>query len=49
MAAPDEPTDDELMTRIAAGDRDAFAALYRRRQPDVYRFGMRELTKISEG
>jgi RNA polymerase sigma-70 factor (ECF subfamily) len=26
------------MAAIAAGDREAFAALYRRRRPDVYRF-----------
>jgi RNA polymerase sigma-70 factor (ECF subfamily) len=29
---------DEWITRIASGDRDAFASLYRRYQPDVYRF-----------
>jgi RNA polymerase sigma-70 factor, ECF subfamily len=40
MAAPEEPPDDELIARIAAGDRDAFAALYRRRRPDVYRFAL---------
>ena len=34
------PTDEELLGRIAAGDRDAFAALYRRRRPDVYRFAL---------
>lgn len=34
---PDE-TDERLMARIAAGDEDAFVALYRRRQPAVYRF-----------
>src|SRR5438552_1984993 len=32
--------DEELMARIAGGDRDAFAALYRRRRPDVYRFAL---------
>lgn len=32
--------DDELMARTAAGDREAFAALYRRRRPDVYRFAL---------
>lgn len=33
-------TDDELLARTAAGDREAFAALYRRRRPDVYRFAL---------
>ncbi len=33
-------SDDELMAAIAAGDREAFAALYRRRRPDVYRFAV---------
>jgi len=32
--------DEELMARVAGGDRDAFAALYRRRRPDVYRFAL---------
>jgi RNA polymerase sigma-70 factor (ECF subfamily) len=32
--------DDELMGRIAAGDREAFARLYRERRPDVYRFAL---------
>jgi RNA polymerase sigma-70 factor (ECF subfamily) len=32
--------DDELMARIAAGDRDAFGELYRRRRADVYRFAL---------
>jgi|SRR5262245_24060217 len=35
-----EPPDDVLIARAAAGDRDAFAALYRRRRPDVYRFAL---------
>jgi len=35
-----EPPDDALMARAAAGDRDAFAALYRRRRADVYRFAL---------
>src|SRR5436189_5464485 len=35
-----EPSDDALIARAAAGDRDAFAALYRRRRPDVYRFAL---------
>jgi len=33
-------TDDELIAAAARGDRDAFAALYRRRRPDVYRFAL---------
>jgi len=33
-------TDEELIAAVAAGDRDAFAALYRRRRPDVYRFAL---------
>lgn len=33
-------TDQELMAAIAAGDREAFGALYRRRRPDVYRFAL---------
>jgi RNA polymerase sigma-70 factor (ECF subfamily) len=32
--------DDELIGRIAAGDREAFARLYRERRPDVYRFAV---------
>jgi len=35
-----DPSDDELIARSAAGDRDAFAALYRRRRPDVFRFAL---------
>ena len=38
MSAADQPSDDTLIAAIAAGDRDAFAAFYRRRRPDVYRF-----------
>jgi RNA polymerase sigma-70 factor, ECF subfamily len=34
------PTDDALMSAIAAGDREAFAALYRQRRADVYRFAV---------
>ena len=33
-----EPSDLDLMRRTAAGDRDAFAALYRRHHAGVYRF-----------
>lgn len=32
--------DTELVSRIARGDREAFAALYHRRRPDVYRFAL---------
>lgn len=35
-----DASDDELMAAIAAGDRDAFGRLYRRRWPDVYRFAL---------
>jgi len=40
MAASEHPSDDDLIAGIAAGDREAFAALYRRRRPDVYRFAL---------
>jgi RNA polymerase sigma-70 factor (ECF subfamily) len=33
-------SDEELIAAVAAGDREAFGALYRRRRPDVYRFAM---------
>jgi RNA polymerase sigma-70 factor (ECF subfamily) len=33
-----EPSDRDLMRRTAAGDRDAFAALYRRHHATVFRF-----------
>jgi RNA polymerase sigma-70 factor (ECF subfamily) len=33
-------TDEDLIAAVAAGDRDAFGALYRRRRPDVYRFAL---------
>jgi len=35
-----EPTDEDLIAACAAGDRQAFATLYRRRRPDVYRFAL---------
>jgi len=35
-----EPTDDDLIAACAAGDRDAFGLLYRRRRADVYRFAL---------
>src|SRR4051812_45960515 len=31
-------SDEELIVPTAGGDREAFAELYRRRRPDVYRF-----------
>jgi RNA polymerase sigma-70 factor (ECF subfamily) len=40
MAASEHPSDDALIAGIAEGDREAFAALYRRRRPDVYRFAL---------
>jgi RNA polymerase sigma-70 factor (ECF subfamily) len=36
----DETSDLELLRRIAGGDREAFAALYRRRQRGIYRFAL---------
>jgi RNA polymerase sigma-70 factor (ECF subfamily) len=33
-------SDEQLITAAAAGDREAFSALYRRRRPDVYRFAL---------
>ena len=38
MAEHQRGLDDELISRIAAGDREAFALLYRRYRADVYRF-----------
>lgn len=35
-----QQSDEELIAAVAAGDREAFAALYRRRRPDVYRFAL---------
>ena len=39
-AAPsmDRVPDDELLSRVAAGDAPSLTALFRRRQPDVFRF-----------
>jgi len=34
-------SDEELLSRMASGDERAFTALYRRRQPAVYRFALR--------
>ena len=41
-AAPltDRVPDDELLARVAAGDAAAFTDLFRRRQPDIFRFGV---------
>jgi RNA polymerase sigma-70 factor, ECF subfamily len=36
----DELQDDELIARVAAGDAEAFAQLFRRRQAQVYRFAL---------
>jgi RNA polymerase sigma-70 factor (ECF subfamily) len=33
-------SDEQLIAAVAAGDRSAFAALYQRRRPDVYRFAL---------
>jgi RNA polymerase sigma-70 factor (ECF subfamily) len=33
-------SDEELIAAVAAGDREAFGSLYRRRRPDVYRFAL---------
>ncbi len=40
MPAADDASDDDLMARVARGDREAFAALYRRRRADVLRFAL---------
>lgn len=37
---PAVQTDEDLLAGVAAGDRDAFATLFRRRHPDVYRFAL---------
>lgn len=36
----ENPSDEELLRRMAAGDEQAFVALYRRRQAGVYRFAL---------
>jgi RNA polymerase sigma-70 factor (ECF subfamily) len=38
MSVTAEPTDSELVSRMASGDREAFAALFRRYQAIIYRF-----------
>ncbi len=40
MTDPATPPDEELLRRIAAGDADAMAVLFRRRQGNVYRFAL---------
>jgi len=40
MGDSNDPPDETLMTGIVAGDREAFAALYRRRRADVFRFAV---------
>jgi RNA polymerase sigma-70 factor (ECF subfamily) len=37
---PDDVQDGELIARVAAGDADAFASLFRRRQGQIYRFAL---------
>ena len=38
--APGDPNDEALLARVAAGDAEALAALFRRRQQNVYRFAL---------
>lgn len=38
--APGDPNDEALLSRVAAGDAEALAALFRRRQQNVYRFAL---------
>lgn len=38
MKAPSDPSDSALLQSMQAGDEEALAALYRRRQPIIYRF-----------
>ncbi len=40
MVAAEDPSDEALIARIVRGDRESFAALYRRRRGDVYRFAL---------
>jgi RNA polymerase sigma-70 factor (ECF subfamily) len=40
MIEPNELPDDELLRRMIAGDEDAFASLFRRRQGGLYRFAL---------
>ena len=41
MKAVTNPTDDDLLRRMKAGDEEGFTALYRRTQGAVYRFALR--------
>jgi RNA polymerase sigma-70 factor (ECF subfamily) len=41
MREPVEPSDEELLRQMMAGDSAAFAELYDRRQPSIYRFALR--------
>jgi RNA polymerase sigma-70 factor (ECF subfamily) len=43
MSVNTEPTDPELLDRMAAGDRDALAIIFRRHQGTVYRFSRQML------
>lgn len=40
MSFEPEQTDDELLFRLRSGDRQAFTALYRRRQGAIYRYSL---------
>lgn len=40
MSGAIELTDDGLVRRMQAGDEEAFALLYKRRQPSIYRFAL---------
>jgi RNA polymerase sigma-70 factor, ECF subfamily len=40
MIQATEMTDDRLLRRMMAGDEDAFAQLYRRKHPAIYRFAL---------
>jgi RNA polymerase sigma-70 factor (ECF subfamily) len=40
MTTPDSQTDDKLLGLMLAGDEEALATLYRRRQGNVYRFAL---------
>src|SRR5919107_6460025 len=40
MAVSQQQTDADLLGQMLAGDEEAFTALYRRRQPSVYRFAL---------
>jgi RNA polymerase sigma-70 factor, ECF subfamily len=40
MTQTTDLTDDRLLRRIMAGDEDAFALLYRQKQPAIYRFAL---------